>query len=286
MAIFSIERYQLALGTSLAAHDVELGTEDDGGIGLSAGRADLERLGGVLLGPIGVPGDLGPQRAHEQVSPVEDRLVELLGHVTVDGDAPVHLVEVAGPGRRFGAPLGGPEQQDRVTDPLGPHQGLRGPVLGELEQGRHLKGDVQVVEDLHHGGIVTDRLGDGDGLLGQSLAAFERASVGDLRAQGGKHQCPFGVRGRQQLERHLQRLDLLLVGGAHRAVEAPVVGQAGGHQPVDVAGSAAWCAAARSVARNDGFPVWRWEVPRPMARSSRRTGSGSATSVQSSMALA
>ncbi len=105
----------------------ELRAEDDGGVGLAAVGADLQRLRGELLGPVGVAGDLGPQRTHERVPPVEDRLVELLGHRPVDLDAAVHLVDVAGAGRCFGAPQRGPEQQDRVTDPFGADQGVGGP---------------------------------------------------------------------------------------------------------------------------------------------------------------
>ena len=54
-----------------------------------------------------------------------------------------------------------------------------------------------VVEDPHDGGVVTGGLGDGDGLVGERLAAFERAAVGELRAQGGEHERPVGVVGRR-----------------------------------------------------------------------------------------
>ena len=51
------------------------------------------------------------------------------------------------------------------------------------------------VEDPHDGGVVTGRLGDGDGLVGQRLAAFERAPVGELRTQRGEHERPVGMVG-------------------------------------------------------------------------------------------
>ncbi len=94
-----------------------------------------------------------------------------------------------------------------------------------------------MVEDPHHDGIVAGCLGDGNGLLGQRLPAVERAAVGEFRAQGGQHQRPVRVVGGKQFQRHLQRLDLFPVRGTDGAVEAAVVGQAGSHQPVDIADS-------------------------------------------------
>ena len=78
-------------------------------------------------------------------------------------------------------------------------------------------------------------LGDGEGLVGQGLATFERAPVGELRAQGGEHERPVGVVGGEPIEGQLQDLDLVGVDGAAGGEHAPVVGQGGGHEALGVA---------------------------------------------------
>ena len=71
-----------------------------------------------------------------------------------------------------------------------------------------------MVEDPHDGGVVAGGLGDGDGLVGEGLAALERAAVGELRAERGEHERPVGVVGGEPVEGHLQDLDLVGVDGA------------------------------------------------------------------------
>ena len=106
------------------------------------------------------------------------------------------------------------EQQDRVTDPLGPNQGVGRPGQRLLEQWRHDERERDVVEDPHDGGVVAGGLGDGDGLVGQRLATLEGTPVGELRAQGGEHERPVRVVGGEPIEGHLQDLDLVGVDGA------------------------------------------------------------------------
>jgi hypothetical protein len=127
------------------------------------------------------------------VAPVQDWLVELLCHRSVDFDAAVHLVDVSGTGGSESARHIAAQKQHRVTDPLGSNQGVRRPGRSLLEQRRHQERDKDVVEDPHDGGVVTRGFGDGDGLVGQSLAAFERAAVGKFRTQSGEHERPVGV---------------------------------------------------------------------------------------------
>ena len=61
------QRDEVAHGAALPAHDHELRAEDDGGVGLAAVGADLERLGGQLLGLVGVAGDHAPVAARMKV---------------------------------------------------------------------------------------------------------------------------------------------------------------------------------------------------------------------------
>ena len=141
------------------AHRRELRAEEDGGVGLAAVGADLECLGGQLFGLIGVPGDLRSQGTRVAVHPVQGRLVELLGERPGDLQAAVHLVDVPGAGGSAGASQSGPEQQDRVTEPLGPNQGVGRPGQRLLEQWRHDERERDVVEDPHDGGVVAGGLG-------------------------------------------------------------------------------------------------------------------------------
>jgi hypothetical protein len=73
----------------------------------------------------------------------------------VDLDAAVHLIDVPGASGRLGTPHRGPVQLRRITDPLGSNQGVGGPGQRQLEQGRNLQRDVEVVEGPNDDGVVT-----------------------------------------------------------------------------------------------------------------------------------
>ena len=130
---------------------------------------------------------------------------------------------------------GGPEQQDRVTDPLGPSQGVGRPGQRLFEQWRHEEREEDVVEDAHDGGVVAGGFGERESLVGQRLATFERAPVGEFRTQGGEHGRPVGVVWGEPIEGQLEDLHFVGVDGAGRREHASVVGQGGGHKALGVA---------------------------------------------------
>ena len=93
-----------------------------------------------------------------------------------------------------------------------------------------------MVEDPHDGGVVAGGFGDGERLVGERLAAFERAAVRELRAQRGEHERPVGMVGRRGGRGPVSRTSTLSVSiDADAAGPAPVVGQGGGDEPVGVA---------------------------------------------------
>ena len=65
----------------------------------------------------------------------------------------------------------------------------------------------------------------------------------------------------------------MITGGAEQAT---IVGQGGRHEAVRVAELGSAPGGVEQRLAECGFPVWRWAVPSPMARSIPRTGSGSA----------
>ena len=205
-----------------------------GGVGLAAVGADLVCFRGQLFDPIGVPRNLRSHGTREGVRPVQGRLIELLDERPCDLVAAVHLVEVPGAGGTLCAPPGRKVAQQRVTNSFGPNQGVSRPGQRLLQQGRHEERDKDLVEDPHDDGVVARGSGDGDGLVGQGLAAFERTLVVEFRAQGGEHERPVGMVVGEQCEGPLQDLDLVGVDDTDGGGPAPVVGQGGGHEPVGV----------------------------------------------------
>ena len=155
-------------------------------------------------------------------------------HRPVDLEAAVQFVDVAGAGGRLVAPHGGPVEKCGVPESLGPHERIGRSGERRTEELRDLERDVEMVEHAHAGGVVTTVVGDALGFLRQGLSTFERAAVGKFGAQRRQDECTFRNAIRQVIEGGLEHLDLLAVGGADRAVEAAVVGQGGGDQPLGV----------------------------------------------------
>ena len=89
------ERDQFAERSTLEGHRHHLRAEQGGGVRLATVVADLERFVGQLLGAGRVSGQLGPRGTHDQVPPIERRLVELCGQFPKDLQAAVHLVDIA-----------------------------------------------------------------------------------------------------------------------------------------------------------------------------------------------
>src|ERR1700733_7240091 len=92
-----------------------------------------------------------------------------------------------------------------------------------------------MVDNPDDGGGVTGGAGDGEGFICQFLATLERTAEDELRTQGGEHECPVMMAGRQLRQRQFQDLDLVVVDYSGGTVETSVIGQCGGNQPFRVA---------------------------------------------------
>ena len=96
-------------------------------------------------------------------------------------------------------------------------------------------GQTTFVEDADDGGVVADGAGEGDRLVGEVLATLEVAGEGELGAEGGEQQGPGWVVAGDSLERELEDVDPVAVDDAGGGVQALVVGEGGGGEPVGVA---------------------------------------------------
>src|SRR5580704_3000172 len=112
--------------------------------------------------------------------PSEDRLIELLGHRPMDGNAAEHLLDISSTSRGLRTPLRRPELLHRVPKPLGEPQRFGSPEQRYRQERWHLERYVDVVEDAHHDRVVVQGLGYCDGLFGESLAPIEGAAVSQL----------------------------------------------------------------------------------------------------------
>ena len=110
--------------------------------------------------------------------------------------------------------VGGPEQQDGVTDAFGALEGFGRPRQGLLEQLWQRQRERDVVEDPHDGGVVAGGSGEGDGFVGECLTTLETAAVGELGAELGEHEGSRRVVGGESIEGQLQDLDAVGVDGA------------------------------------------------------------------------
>ena len=229
------ERDQIAQGSALPADDHELCAEEHGGVGLTAVGADLERLGGQLLGPVGVAGDQGPGGTPKVYTQFKIGWSSCSASARAISMAAVHLVDIPGMGGASRRATCRPEEQHRVTDPLGPGQGVGRPGQGLLEQRGHLKGSG---EWLSTRTMMASSPDDSAMARASSARAWRRSSglpwassehrVASTSARSGS---PAG----KPVEGHLQDLDLVGVDGPDGAEEAAVVGQGGGHQSLGVA---------------------------------------------------
>src|SRR5271167_145917 len=93
---------------------------------------------------------------------------------------------------------------------------------------------MDVIEHAHHDGFVVQSIGDGDGLVSESLATPEGAPVSQLRAQGRQYECSIRTRGDKRGRGRLEYLDLVGIDCTNRAVETAIVGEGSSDQTASV----------------------------------------------------
>src|SRR5271166_3027777 len=104
------ERDELTHRSPLVADSHHLSTKEESDVWLAAVGPDLEGSSGELFGFIAVPGDEGPPCPHEEMSPTQCWLVELLRKRRQHLEASVLLVDVSHESCGVCAPQGGKKQ--------------------------------------------------------------------------------------------------------------------------------------------------------------------------------
>jgi hypothetical protein len=139
----------------LGVDDHELSPEEERGIGLATFSADLQGLGRQLFCEGGISGDLRSLGQVECIRPAQNGLIELLRQGAHDLDTTIHLVDVPSQenGRRSG--VCHKKEQHRITDALGPNEGVPRPVQLLFEHGRDQQGVKEVIDNASDGGVIT-----------------------------------------------------------------------------------------------------------------------------------
>ena len=194
---------------------------------------------------------------------------------TVDRDAAVDLVDVPGAGRATGPPSaaknedGSPTRSARTRASVGPGQRYS-------SRDGTWSGRSDVVEDPHDDRIVAGSLGDGEASSAKSLAAIERAAVGELRTQGGEHKRPIGIVAGSRSRATPETSTLSASIAPTRCRPTAVVGQGGGHQR-SVSPRRPPGAQRRGGCRERRVAGLALGGAEPDGQIERRTGSGSST---------